>query len=160
MVPHAIRNVQKNFTKERYESLKNDVFFKDRKVKVCEDCYIELSRINFLTRDEYNSSVVSQKIKQKINSDRIKIKELQNMENKSQVISIKLKESINIKTPLTNSLKNIRLKSEVVKGIQSNKTRNLSTTIESKNYLSFNSMRRSFSGKSLNKSRITNFTRY
>jgi len=127
-------------------------------VKVCEDCYIELSRISFLTRDEYNSKLTTQIIKHKVNSDRIRIGELQNMQKKPQVISFKKKESFCIKTPLTNSMNNIRLQSAMVKGIQTNKTRNLSTTMESKNYLSSNSMKRSFSGKSLNKSRITNFT--
>ena len=147
-------------TKDKYDILKNGIFFKERKVMVCEECYIELTRIYYFTKDEYNTSVVSLKIKNKVNLEREKIKELKELESKSKAISIKqAKDSIFFKVPLKKSTSNIRLQSAVFSGIQTNKTRNISTTIESKNYLSFNSLKRSFSGKSLNKSPNTNYTR-
>ena len=150
-------------TVDKFNNMKDDVFFKDRKAKVCEDCFLDLSKFNYFTQAEYLSKVYSEKIRITVKPHELFINDVKSLKKLSSSQEIRETKTISslINTPkyLSNSNNSMRIQSAVENKISSyNRTRNISTPLESKTKSSF--IHRSSVTGSAKTYYKTNYTKY
>lgn len=166
IIPHAIRNIEPKMTTERFIQKKDDIFFRERKANVCEECYLEISKSNYFTKAQYMSKLNGENIRLTAKSHELYVKEEKHLrkdksikeikENRNDTNSIILPNYLNI----NNNNNTKRLLSAVGNKISINRTRNSFNTFDSKNYKSSYCNKRSEStatGRTINKTILTKY---